>query len=279
VVEYKAGQLPSESLQSLLIRISIVAHGHGNQVLDCLGTFSAWATNFFSLVEVCVTLNIPEPALERSIREAKWPFRISVTVNSKPLGFGSNHNQALRDSDAAWFMIVNPDVRFRPAEGHSGFSPVWLENMQANVGLVWPVQLDHHGASSDCARPLPTPRRVLVRFLRRLFHVRASTHAAEPIDWVNGACAIVRSQAFRQIGGFDERYFMYCEDVDLCLRLQLAGWHLVEAPFSVVHPGQRESQRRFWLFCCHIRSLMRLWTSRFYWRYVFRSWVASLAKQ
>jgi hypothetical protein len=117
VVEYKAGQLPSESLQSLLIRISIVSHGHGNQVLGCLGTLSAWAADFAGQVDVCVTLNIPEPALERSIREAQWPFRVAVTVNSKPLGFGSNHNQALRDSDAAWFMIVNPDVRFRPAGG------------------------------------------------------------------------------------------------------------------------------------------------------------------
>jgi len=67
------------------------------------------------------------------------------------------------------------------------------------------------------------------------------------------------------MGGFDERYFMYCEDVDLCLRLRLAGLRLVRAPVSVVHAGRGASRRSAVHLAWHVRSLLRLWCSRSFW--------------
>ena len=73
---------------------------------------------------------------------------------------------------------------------------------------------------------------------------------------------LLRRAALAQIDGFDERYHMYCEDVDLCLSLQEADWRLVRADAAVVeHAAQRDSRRRLRPLLWHVRSLLRLWGS------------------
>ena len=75
----------------------------------------------------------------------------------------------------------------------------------------------------------------------------------------------MHAQAWRELGGFDTRYFMYGEDVDFCLRLQLAGWRLARAGgASVIHAAQRVSHRSGRHLAWHLRSLLRLWTSPVY---------------
>jgi GT2 family glycosyltransferase len=72
----------------------------------------------------------------------------------------------------------------------------------------------HEVVAVDAARRLPTPLQVATRRLRR------QARGPEPdFDWLAGMCLVVSSEAFRALGGFDERYFMYCEDADLCLRI------------------------------------------------------------
>lgn len=88
----------------------------------------------------------------------------------------------------------------------------------------------------------PTLRYLLARAFARL-GLRASLHdwetvAAQPVDWVSGACLLVRRDALEQVGGFDERMFMYFEDNDLCLRLRCAGWQVVYNPqVTIIHLG------------------------------------------
>ena len=83
-----------------------------------------------------------------------------------------------------------------------------------------------------------------------------------------------RAKAFAAVGGFDERYFMYCEDTDICLRLQLAGWHMREAPVTVVHDARRHTGRDWRHLRWHMASVWRLWSSAAFWRYVFRTRVS-----
>lgn len=96
--------------------------------------------------------------------------------------------------------------------------------------------------------------------LRRRLLKRKDTR----VDWVNAACLVLPSVVWRSLNGFDERYFMYCEDVDLCLRLRLRGLLLVRAPIRVIHIGQRASARSWRHLSWHIRSLWRLWRSPVY---------------
>ena len=86
--------------------------------------------------------------------------------------------------------------------------------------------------------------------------------AGEPtltVDWVSGACFLVRREAFEEVGGFDESYFMYAEDVDLCWRLGRAGWRVAYAPSAeVTHLQGRSTDRHpYRMILEHHRSLLR----------------------
>lgn len=94
--------------------------------------------------------------------------------------------------------------------------------------------------------------------------------SVEQADWVNGACLFFRSEAFSELKGFDERYFMYCEDTDICLRLQLAGWSMQGADWAVMHDARRNTGRSLRHLGWHLRSLWRLWASDSFWDFVRR---------
>ncbi len=226
---------------------------------------------------VWVTLNLPEPELESSLAAQLWPFEVQLVLNTWPLGFGANHNQAHARASAAqrrsWFLVMNPDILW-PEDA----SPFWKSLMEEGalppqVGMVCPTQVDVDGHRQDFARTLMTPLSLLARMVRRLLRLQPSdvTTSVESAHWVNGACMLFRSEAFEALGGFDERYFMYCEDCDMCLRLQLAGWSLRSAPVTVIHDAQRATGRSLRHLGWHLRSLLRLWCSATFWRFLRRA--------
>ena len=104
-----------------------------------------------------------------------------------------------------------------------------------------------------------TPARGALRRRRRALGQRELR-----VDWVNAACLLLPQPVWHTVGGFDESYFMYCEDVDLCLRVRLAGLALVRAPAQIEHSGQRASHQRWAHLRWHIGSLLRLWRSPVY---------------
>lgn len=241
------------------ITASIVSHGHGAQVVALLGQLAGLGEP--RLRRVMLTLNVPEPALVRQIEAARWPFDLQLLHNAVPLGFGANHNQACaRDGRAGdampCFAVLNPDLQLL-----GNPFPALCQALagDARVGVAYPVQRDAAGRRQDFERLLPTPARLLRRhLLRRPTEVLPG---ALP-DWVNAAFLLVRRSAWEEVGGFDTAYHMYCEDVDLCLRLRLAGWHLACAEEAMVtHQAQRASRRQWRHLAWHARSLWRLWRS------------------
>ena len=237
---------------------SLVSHGHGDQVLALLDQLGALREP--ALRRVILTLNLPEPALAEALRARAYAFELILSANPAPAGFGANHNRAFaRDAvlgPSAAFWVLNPDLRLR---GNPLAALVEALARTPAAGAVYPVQLDAAGAPQDSERLLPTPRRLLARYLGRR---RQEIAPGQAPDWVNAACLLLRSEAFAQLGGFDERYHMYCEDVDLCLRLRLAGWTLQRADDAVVeHAGHRASHRDPRHLAWHVGSLLRLWRS------------------
>lgn len=247
------------------VTVSLVSHGHGQEVLALLEELSALSDpgQGDGPRRVVLTLNQPEPALTGALRQRVFPFELILTENPSPLGFGANHNRAFA-RDAALgaseaFAVLNPDLHLR---GNPLAAMVQVLRQDPSAGAAYPRQVDSVGAPSDSERLLPTPRRLLARYLGARREEVAP--GARP-DWVNAACLLLRREAYEQIGGFDERYHMYCEDVDLCLRLQLAGWGLVRADGAVVeHAAQRASHRNFRHLVWHLASLGRLWRSAAY---------------
>ena len=257
------------------IDVSIVSHAQAGLVEQALSALVLSSASKVAGLRVWLTINLPDLSFIRNIQQTEWPFDLRIIQNSKPLGFGANHNQAFAHAQdlggARWFCVMNPDVLW-PA----GADVFWLalqnDAFDPKVGLVCPKQIDEHRCFQDFARHLPTPWALAARTLRR---IAGSSLVSQPLslkqaDWANGACMVWRSSSFAALGGFDERYFMYCEDTDICMRMRLAGFRMEQGSATVVHLAQRNTGKSWQHSEWHVRSLLRLWLSSAFWRYVWR---------
>lgn len=241
--------LPLSKVRPMVV--SIVSHGHGPTVRHLLEQMAAQCAA--SIARVVVTFNIPEPGFIPSPRG--WPFQLDMVFNTAPLGFGENHNRALAGATESLVCVLNPDVVLLPEEGDV-MEPLCRAAATPGAGIAYPVQIDALGHEQDSRRELTTPLSLLQRRLLGRKQLRT--------DWVNAACIVLPAKVWHAVGGFDERFFMYCEDVDLCVRVQLAGGSLVAAPVRIVHAGQRASSRQWAHLKWHLQSLWRLWQSPAY---------------
>jgi len=188
----------------------------------------------------------PEAAVER------YP-NVRVFATGANLGYGTAVNRAVSRLDKEeepwvddWVIVANPDVQWGPGSIDALFDAAarW-----PGAGALGPLIRDPDGSVYPSARHLPSLIRGSMHALLGPFWPRNPWTAAyrqerlEPsertVGWLSGSCLLVRRSAFSQIGGFDERYFMYMEDVDLGDRLGKAGWLSVYVPSAEVlhHKG------------------------------------------
>jgi N-acetylglucosaminyl-diphospho-decaprenol L-rhamnosyltransferase len=243
--------MPTPLFNRPLITISIVSHGQLVLVRPLLEQLDRHARS--TIDKVVLTLNIPEPDLLAGV---SWGFDIERIENAQPLGFGANHNRAFARCDSAWFLVLNPDIRLDA----DVLSPL-MAQAEADSGLLTPRILEPGKPAPEQHRALLTPLEILRR--RKPGYVRPAIPA-----WIPGLFMLFRSSAYAQVGGFDERFFMYGEDFDICARLRLAGWKLqVGEDLTARHDAQRESHRSKRYLYWHVSSLLKLWLSPVFWRY------------
>jgi GT2 family glycosyltransferase len=175
------------------------------------------------------------------------------------MGFGANHNQAFARSSGAYFAVLNPDLRL----AQDPFPPLLAALADARVGVVAPEVLEPDGRVADFARRLVSPWDVI----RRRFGADPTGPGESP-DWLAGMFLVLRSETYAELGGFDARYTLYCEDADLCARIRLRGLELAIArEVQVTHLAQRASRRSIRPFALHVASLVKFWTSPAYHHY------------
>ncbi|HEY0225178.1 MAG TPA: glycosyltransferase family 2 protein [Mycobacterium sp.] len=162
------------------------------------------------------------------------------------LGYGTAVNRAVRHlSDSGgvddWLIVANPDVQWGP-----GSIDALLEAAARwpHAGALGPLIRDPDGSVYPSARHLPSLVRggmhaVVGPFWKRnpwtaAYRQERLEPSERPVGWLSGSCLLLRRSAFDQVGGFDERYFMYMEDVDLGDRLGRAGWLSVYVPTAEV---------------------------------------------
>lgn len=241
---------------------SVVSHGHGallGALLDDLDAEPALAG-----AQVVVTLNIPEP-----FEPGRWAkLAITVLRNEAPKGFGANHNAAFAHCTTPWFVILNPDLRL--VAGQPFTVLVAAAARAPRIGVIAPRIDNAAGAREDSVRSNLTPWSLVRRRLigdRALADAQVPARQGAPFFWLAGMCLMFDAAAWRAIGGFDERFFLYGEDYDISARLYLAGYTLVVEPsVAVCHDAQRDSHRSTRHLRWHLASLLRIWTSSAFWR-------------
>lgn len=243
------------------ITLSIVSHGHGSLVESLVRELDAIPT--LTNVHLIVTLNVAgEPFVFE--QQPLKRLRLEVIRNADPLGFGANHNQAFERCATPWFAVLNPDLSL-PADV---FTSLINAASEAHATLIAPCIVNSHGDIEDSVRWNLTPWSLLKRHIGTRGESSSRDHR---FRWFAGMFYIVDSTAYRAAGGFDSRYFLYCEDYDLCARMHLADGKLLYAPdVQVLHDARRSSWKSSRYLVMHMRSLLRVWLSRPVWRIAIR---------
>jgi GT2 family glycosyltransferase len=169
-----------------------------------------------------------------------WEFAPHARVlrNTVNVGFGRGINQGVQATSAPAILIMNPDCRLEP--GAVKTMGAELESRE-RCAIVGPRVLDPDGTEQGSARGDPDMLTGLfgrTGLLRNLLpwapvsrrNVVSSGGESATVDWVSGACMLVRRAAFDEVGGFDARYFLYWEDADLCRRLRARGHEIRYVP-------------------------------------------------
>ncbi len=213
---------------------------------------------------IVVVDNSTTGATKQALRsEVLRPEVIEASSNG---GFGSGVNLGMRATTAQYVIVSNPDIVVFP-----GTVAALRQTMEGDpeLGIVGPALLDQYGTLHQSARRFPSIRRSALQAFAGLIapsgrsanRYRAGnwdrTVNSDYVDWVSGAFFMLRREAFETVGGFDEDYFMYVEEVDLCWRLAAAGYKTGYVPDArVTHIGGVSGEPRpYAMLLSHHRSL------------------------
>jgi N-acetylglucosaminyl-diphospho-decaprenol L-rhamnosyltransferase len=236
------------------ITLSVVSHRQNALVNQLLEDVQRHCADRVALV---LTENIPDPT---PLATSALSCPVERISNRRAKGFGANHNTAFEHCRTPFFCAVNPDIRL-PSDPF----PSLISNFHdGTVGAAGPMVRNPAGGIEDSARRFPT----LTSLLKKLFAETGRLDyprmgGAARVDWVAGMFMLFSAEAFRAVGGFDERYFLYYEDVELCRRLgRLGSQVLYDTRAEIVHDARRSSRRNPKYLRWHLASILRFLLSR-----------------
>ena len=208
---------------------------------------SLLATGYGEL-EITVVDNDDEPV-------PGLPPGVRLIETGENLGFARAHNRGILASDGDCVVFANPDTLVE-RDFFENLAAFFEKNPEA--GVVGPRIMDDSGSVQLSARKeigfvsgLLGRTSLLTRLfpksavVRRLFPASEQHDGPAVVDWVSGACMAVRRDLLEELGGFDERFFMYFEDADLCRRAREAGWLVYYLPgIEIVHHTGKSSRSK-----------------------------------
>jgi hypothetical protein len=255
-----------------IVSILIVNYNHGEFILSCVRSIEQCLKDL--AYEIIVVDNNSRDDSCRLLRD-EFP-RAILLENASNVGFGRAVNQAARISTGKYLLLVNPDVKLLPGSVEKA---VRFLEQHREAALLLPKLLNPDGTLQFSCRTSPNflafiyRRTLLGKFfsghkaIREHLMLDWSHDETREVDWGLGACMLLRREEFKDGNLFDERFFLYFEDIDLCLRLKRAGRKVIYYPEAkMVHAHMRDS----------VRGLMRrpkreFYKSlvKFYWKHRF----------
>lgn len=227
------------------LSIILVSWNTAGLLAKCLASIYTHSPG--SQVEIIVVDNASTDDSAAMVR-TQFPD-VRLIANDDNIGFAPANNQAIRQSSGDYILLLNPDTEIKP-----GALETLLEFMEdhPHVGAVGPHTFNPDGTLQTSCYPLPT----LTREVWRLFHLDTirpygsyrmadwSLDQAHPVETLLGACLLIRREVLDQVGLLDEQYFIYSEEIDLCYRIQQAGWSLYWVPQAqIIHYGGQSTQQ------------------------------------
>ena len=234
-----------------VIDVSVVSHGHGHVV----GKLVADLKSFPEIGRIIVTRNIADAD---GVVESD---RVLLIQNVTPKGFGANHNAAFVNATATFFCVLNPDIEFR----FNPFPALITSLYGCGASMLAPAVVNSTGSPEDSARYFPTVKQLVSKMFgwHDGRYALQPSQSTSPVDWVAGMFMLFRVEDFKAIGGFDEEFFLYYEDVDICARLWKTGRPVMICPqVQVVHDAQRASRKNLQFMKWHAASM-----ARYFWKY------------
>ncbi|MCU1375110.1 MAG: dTDP-Rha:A-D-GlcNAc-diphosphoryl polyprenol, A-3-L-rhamnosyl transferase WbbL [Actinomycetia bacterium] len=238
----------------------IVSYNVRDLLLQCIASLRADGVEHIVVVD-----NASKDGSAEAARRADPA--VDVVALDENLGFGSGANRGVVRTSTPYVVILNPDLEVEP--GATKALVDVLERLP-DVGIVAPRIETPDGRLYPSARTFPdmvdAAGHAFLHFVwrsnpfsRRYKMLDWDHEVASDVDWVAGTHLVVRRTAWDEVGGFDEGFFMYLEDVDLCWRLGRAGWRVRYEPAArVVHAiGRSTDQTPYRMIAEHHRSLLR----------------------
>lgn len=236
------------------ITISIVSHDQDQILINLLNDLIKFKEH---INKVIVTLNVFS---KKKTNYNLYPYKIEVIENKNIKGFSANHNYAFKFCSSKYYCILNPDIRIYD-------NPFQILNKTLdndNIAIVSPAVLNKNGEFEDNARFFPSPFN-LIKKLLLIDNGTIKNPSKKKIiypDWIAGMFMQTKASTFSFLNGFNEKYFLYYEDVDLCLRARKNNYEIaLLTNCEVIHEAQRESHKRPKYFFWHSMSLIRFFVN------------------
>lgn len=242
------------------IAIVVVSYNTKSLLLECLASIIESAQK--TAVEIIVVDNNSKDGSAEAVRES-YP-QLQIITNPVNVGFGAACNQAIKASRSPFILLLNSDARLTPESLNILYESIAFDERCGAAGC----RLIDDGGSE-----MVNTRNFLTSFNQALELTGMTKYFSSPhlsrthrpdsridhpdcsVDWIDGACMMLRRAALDEVGLFDEQFFMYSEDEDLCLRLRKHGWSICYvARATAFHQGgasstndRRELLRHFYL--------------------------------
>lgn len=201
---------------------------------------------------------------EREFREfiAAYPD-LTYRKSGGNIGFGAGHNLCREEYDSEYHAIVNPDILLK----EDAFSPIlFFLDENPDIGMLIPRILTEDGQLQKVYRRDVTPLDMFIRMFcgghfkkRQDYHTLQDQNYDEVFDlpFGQGSFLVMRTELFKEIGGFDDRFFLYMEDADLCRRVRQKARFVYFPGASVIHKWEKGSHKSKKLFRIHVESMIK----------------------
>lgn len=231
-------------------------------LLECVRSLRAAGVD-----DVVVVDNASSDGSAEAVEHSYGDGGVSVVRTGANLGFGAGANRGAAVARGEALLICNADVAVDPAAPATLAATLLAD---PGVGVVGPLIENPDGTVYPSPRRFPSFVDALGHaalsmawpanpFTRRYRQLDLDRSVAGPADWVSGSCFAARRDVWDELGGFDEGFYMYMEDVDLCRRVWAGGRRVVFEPNArVVHvQGRSTDQRPYRMIVAHHRSMAR----------------------